>query len=68
MTERRTWICDVDDDGVLTFPDELVELQNWKEGDEINFDILPDGTLILTKVEPDAPENDQGESSTEVGD
>jgi bifunctional DNA-binding transcriptional regulator/antitoxin component of YhaV-PrlF toxin-antitoxin module len=68
MTERRTWICDVDDDGVLTFPDELVELQNWKEGDEINFDILPDGTLILTKVEPDALENDQGESSTEVGD
>jgi bifunctional DNA-binding transcriptional regulator/antitoxin component of YhaV-PrlF toxin-antitoxin module len=68
MTERRTWICDVDDDGVLTFPDELVELQNWKEGDEINFDILPDGTLILTKVEPDAPENDQGESSPEVGD
>ena len=68
MTERRTWICDVDDDGVLTFPDELVELQNWKEGDDINFDILPDGTLILTKVEPDAPENDQGESSTEVSD
>jgi bifunctional DNA-binding transcriptional regulator/antitoxin component of YhaV-PrlF toxin-antitoxin module len=68
MTERKTWICDVDDDGVLTFPDELVELQNWKEGDEINFDILPDGTLILTKVEPDALENDQGESSTEAGD
>ena len=68
MTERRTWICDIDDDGVLTFPDELVELQNWKEGDEINFDILPDGTLILTKVEPDAPENDQGEPSTEAGD
>ena len=67
MTERRTWICDVDDDGVLTFPDELMELQNWKEGDDINFDILPDGTLILTKVEPDAPENDQGESSTEAG-
>lgn len=68
MTERRTWICDVDDDGVLTFPDELMELQDWKEGDDINFDILPDGTLILTKVEPDAPENNQGESSTEVGD
>ena len=68
MTERKTWLCDVDDDGVLTFPDELVKLQNWKEGDEINFDILPDGTLILTKVEPNAPEDDQGEPSTEVGD
>ena len=68
MAERRTWICDVDDDGVLTFPDELTELQNWKEGDEINFDILPDGTLILTKVEPNAPEKDQGEPSSEDGD
>jgi bifunctional DNA-binding transcriptional regulator/antitoxin component of YhaV-PrlF toxin-antitoxin module len=68
MTERKTWICDVDDDGVLTFPDELVELQNWKEGDEINFDTLPDGTLILTKVEPDAPENNQGEPSPADGD
>jgi bifunctional DNA-binding transcriptional regulator/antitoxin component of YhaV-PrlF toxin-antitoxin module len=68
MTERRTWICDINDDGVLTFPDELVELQNWKEGDEINFDILPDGTLILTKVEPNELENDQGESSPEAGD
>ena len=67
MTERRTWICDIDDDGVLTFPDEFMELQDWKEGDEINFDILPDGTLILTKVEPDESENSQGESSSEVG-
>jgi bifunctional DNA-binding transcriptional regulator/antitoxin component of YhaV-PrlF toxin-antitoxin module len=68
MTERRTWICDVDDDGVLTFPDELVELQNWKEGDEINFDILPDGTLILTKVKPNESENNQGEPSPADGD
>jgi bifunctional DNA-binding transcriptional regulator/antitoxin component of YhaV-PrlF toxin-antitoxin module len=68
MTERRTWLCDVDDDGVLTFPDELRELQNWKEGDEINFDILPDGTLILTKVEPNESESNQGELSPEAVD
>ena len=60
MNTKRTWICEVDDDGVLTFPDELRELQGWKEGDDINFDILPDGTLILTKVEPDEPTEDQG--------
>ena len=68
MTERRTWLCDVDDDGVLTFPDELMELQNWKEGDDINFDILPDGTLILTKVEPNESEKNQGEPSPANGD
>jgi bifunctional DNA-binding transcriptional regulator/antitoxin component of YhaV-PrlF toxin-antitoxin module len=57
MTERRTWLCEIDDDGVLTFPDELLDLQGWKEGDDINFDILPDGTLILTKVETDEPQD-----------
>ena len=57
MSERRTWICNVDDDGILTFPDELMNLQGWKEGDDINFDILPDGTLILTKVETDEPQD-----------
>jgi bifunctional DNA-binding transcriptional regulator/antitoxin component of YhaV-PrlF toxin-antitoxin module len=57
MSERKTWICDVDDDGILTFPDELMNLQGWKEGDDINFDILPDGTLILTKVETDEPQD-----------
>jgi bifunctional DNA-binding transcriptional regulator/antitoxin component of YhaV-PrlF toxin-antitoxin module len=57
MSERKTWICEVDDDGVLTFPDELLGLQGWKEGDDINFDILPDGTLILTKVTPNGSEN-----------
>ena len=67
MTERKTWICDVDDDGILTFPDELMNRQGWKEGDDINFDILPDGTLILTKVEPNESEINQGEPSPEVG-
>jgi bifunctional DNA-binding transcriptional regulator/antitoxin component of YhaV-PrlF toxin-antitoxin module len=57
MSERRTWICNVDDDGILTFPDELMDLQGWKEGDDINFDILPDGTLILTKVETNEPQD-----------
>lgn len=68
MIGSKTWICEVDEEGVLTFPDELVKLQNWKEGDDINFDILPDGTLILTKVEPDELENNQGEPSPEIGD
>ena len=67
MSENKTWICEVDEDGVITFPDELTELQGWKEGDDINFDILPDGTLILTKVEPDEPDNNQGEPSPDIG-
>jgi bifunctional DNA-binding transcriptional regulator/antitoxin component of YhaV-PrlF toxin-antitoxin module len=64
MSERKTWLCEVDDDGILTFPEELLNLQGWKEGDDINFDILPDGTLILTKVTTDETENNQAELSS----
>lgn len=67
MTERRVWLCEIDDDGILTFPDELIDLQGWKEGDDINFDIRPDGTVILTKVEPNATQDDQGEPSSADG-
>jgi bifunctional DNA-binding transcriptional regulator/antitoxin component of YhaV-PrlF toxin-antitoxin module len=68
MTERRTWLCEIDDDGILTFPDELLDLQGWKEGDDIHFDILPDGTLILTKVELNESESNQAEPSPETSD
>ena len=68
MGERKAWLCEVDEEGMLTLPDELLDLQNWKEGDNIEFDILPDGTLILTKVEPNESENNQGEPSSEDGD
>jgi bifunctional DNA-binding transcriptional regulator/antitoxin component of YhaV-PrlF toxin-antitoxin module len=68
MSERKAWLCEVDDEGLLILPDELLELQNWKEGDNIEFDILPDNTIILTKVEPNEAENNQGELNSEDGD
>lgn len=68
MSERKAWLCEVDDEGLLILPDELLELQNWKEGDNIEFDILPDNTIILTKVEPNEAENNQGELNSKDGD
>lgn len=67
MGERKSWICEVDDKGVVTFPEELLELLNWRENDDINFDILPDDTLILTKVEPDESKVTQGKSDPTNG-
>ena len=68
MDNRRTWACEIDDEGVLTFPEELMVLQGWKEGDEIDFDILPDGTLILTKVEVNETKDNQGKPDPADGD
>ena len=38
------------DDLTLPFPDEILEQLGWKEGDEIEVDEGPDGSLRMRKV------------------
>jgi hypothetical protein len=54
----KSWMCDVEDandgtgDAILTFPDELVMLQGWKEGTELEITVVGEGTgksLIFTE-------------------
>lgn len=47
----ESWICDVNEEGVLTFPDELWNLLGWKEGDTVEFVDQEDGSFFLQKVE-----------------
>ena len=37
------------DDGVLTFPDELIEQLGWKEGDMLQWIDNKDGSFSLVK-------------------
>jgi len=39
----------IDDDGVLTFPDEMIEKLGWKEGDVLEWKDLEDGSFSLKK-------------------
>ena len=48
----ESWLCDVDENGVLTFTDELWEFLDWKEGDTLEFLDQGDGSFILRKVDP----------------
>ena len=41
----------VDDDGILTFPDELLEKTGWKEGDVLEWIPNDDGSFTLMKKE-----------------
>lgn len=66
MTSQKSWICPVDEEGVITFPDELMEIQGWEEGDTIHFDILPDNTMILTKIDPDETSGDPEEFDSKI--
>lgn len=49
--EAKSWICDVDEEGVLIFPDELWDLMGWKEGDTIEFLDNQDGTFSMAKID-----------------
>jgi len=51
----KSWICDVDEDGVLVFPDELWDLMGWKEGDTVEFVDQENGSFLLQRVE--SPDN-----------
>ena len=39
----------VDDDGVITFPDEMIEKLGWKEGDVLEWIDNKDGSFSLVK-------------------
>ena len=49
----QSWICDVNEEGVLIFPDELWNLTGWKEGDTVEFVDQDNGSFLLRKVGDD---------------
>ena len=47
----KSWILPVDDEGVITLPEDLLERTGWKEGDTLVYEIS-DGGVIVRKKEP----------------
>lgn len=64
----QSWICDVNEEGVLIFPDELWNLLGWKEGDTVEFVDQEDGSFLLQKVEegPDSSSTSIVEKTNEA--
>ena len=51
-----TYSLPVNEEGVVVFPDELVDRLGWKEGDELFFRELNDGSFSISTV-PFSEEN-----------
>jgi bifunctional DNA-binding transcriptional regulator/antitoxin component of YhaV-PrlF toxin-antitoxin module len=47
----KSWILTVEEDGVLTFPDDFLLETGWKEGDSIHWIDNHDGSFSLVKEE-----------------
>ena len=41
----------IGDDYFLTFTDELLEELGWKVGDDLNWDLQTDGSILVTKYD-----------------
>ena len=44
------WNLKIDEDGVLTFPDDLLEVTGWVEGDVLEWIDRGDGSYELKKL------------------
>ena len=51
LNEDQSWTLHVDEDGVLTLPDELWEALDWGVGDNIEFIEQDDGSFLLIKTD-----------------
>ena len=47
----KSWILPVDDDGVVTLPEDLLKRSGWKEGDVLVYEVC-NGGVIVRKKEP----------------
>ena len=45
----KSWVLPVDDDGVVTFPEDFLEQTGWKEGDTLQWILQDDGSFKMIK-------------------
>ena len=59
-TER--WTIPIDEEGVLTLPDELLEKLGWQEDDVLEFVDKEDGSFYIVKVNGTAEPEGEADS------
>ena len=47
---NQSWSIQTHKNGTFDFPESLLEILNWKEGDEIKWTDQTNGTFTLTKL------------------
>ena len=61
---KTIWSLSVDDEGVLTFPDELMKIMGWGAETVLAWDYCPDGSITLSEVKETAPDTTSPESKS----
>lgn len=50
MKENKIYTTTIDKDGVITFPEELIEFLGWEEGDELRYVLNSDKTVTIINI------------------
>jgi len=64
LTANQRWLVSVDEEGVLTLPDEIIETLGWMEGDSLEFIEDDDGSFQIVKI--DETFTDSGETGSQA--
>lgn len=64
--DAERWSVTVDEEGILTIPDDLLLRLEWKEGDVLDWQDNPDGTITLTKSSRQDYTDDELEEFNEI--
>jgi hypothetical protein len=70
VKEKKSWIVPVEcenDECVVTFPDDLIEIAGWKEGDVLEWIDNNDGSFSLIKAEDAEWKDPYKEEMTKAG-
>ena len=52
--EGKSWILEVDDEGTITFPEDMLQETGWKDGDVLEWIDNGDQTFSLRKADDDS--------------
>jgi hypothetical protein len=44
---KKTWVLSVDEEGVISFPEDLMNVMGWSEGTALLWQVDPDGSIQL---------------------
>jgi AbrB family looped-hinge helix DNA binding protein len=47
--DLKTWIAEIGGDYDVTIPDDVLKELGWAEGDEVDINVLKDGTISITR-------------------
>jgi bifunctional DNA-binding transcriptional regulator/antitoxin component of YhaV-PrlF toxin-antitoxin module len=61
---NQCWTVSVDEEGILTLPDELFSQLGWVENDTLEWTEEADGSFVLTKCENPSELTDGPTTST----